>query len=68
MPVVWIAESIESCLIQTYSQVEIIFVDDGSTDQSLEKIKEYGNRIRWQTGLRATRYAFDDRVSRFVIQ
>ena len=40
----YIAETIESCLSQTYPNIEIIIVDDGSTDNSLEIAKEYENR------------------------
>ncbi|TYQ29324.1 glycosyltransferase [Pseudanabaena sp. UWO311] len=43
----WIAECIDSALSQTYSPIEIIVVDDGSTDRSLSIIKKYGNKIRW---------------------
>lgn len=46
----WIAQSIESALNQTYPNKEIIVVDDGSTDGSLEIIKSFGDAIRWQTG------------------
>ncbi|GAB1545269.1 hypothetical protein NUACC21_79450 [Scytonema sp. NUACC21] len=45
----WISEAIDSCLQQTYSNVEIIVVDDGSTDNSLEIIKSYGNKIIWRS-------------------
>lgn len=46
----WIAEAIDSCLNQTYPSVEIIVINDGSTDNSLEIIKSYGDKIVWETG------------------
>ena len=46
----WLTEAIDSCLNQTYSNIEVIVVDDGSTDGSLDIIKSYGNKIIWETG------------------
>ena len=46
----WIAQAIESALAQTWSEKEIIVVDDGSTDRSLEVIRQFDGRIRWETG------------------
>ncbi len=43
----WISKCIDSALSQTYSSIEVIIVDDGSTDNSLTLVKEYGNKIRW---------------------
>jgi len=34
----WIGETIQSCLDQTYRPLEVIVVDDGSTDQSRQKV------------------------------
>jgi glycosyltransferase involved in cell wall biosynthesis len=47
----WLAEAIDSCLQQTYSHLEIIVIDDGSTDKSLEIIKSYGDKIIWRSYL-----------------
>ena len=44
----WIAEAIDSCLRQTYAHVEIIVIDDCSTDKSIEIIKSYGDKIKWE--------------------
>lgn len=46
----WIADAINSCLAQTYRPIEIIVVDDGSTDGSLKIIQSYGDRIQYITG------------------
>ena len=45
----WIAQSIESALAQTWVQKEIVVVDDGSTDRSLDVIRQYEGRIHWET-------------------
>lgn len=41
----FLAKSIESVLQQTYKNMEIIAVDDGSTDNSLEILKKYEGKI-----------------------
>ncbi len=40
----YISEAIESVLAQDYSDYEIIFVNDGSTDQTLERVVAFDNR------------------------
>ena len=47
----WIGEAIASCLQQTYAPIEIIVINDGSTDNSLEIIKAFGGAITWETGV-----------------
>ena len=42
----YLSESIESVLNQTYSNIEIIAVDDGSTDKSQEILKQYSDKIK----------------------
>jgi glycosyltransferase involved in cell wall biosynthesis len=46
----WILRAIKSLLDQNYPTLDIIVVDDGSTDKSLELIKSFGNKIHYITG------------------
>ncbi len=41
----YLRAAIDSSLAQTYPQVEVVVVDDGSTDDSREIIESYGKRI-----------------------
>jgi glycosyltransferase involved in cell wall biosynthesis len=47
----WIAQCIQSALDQTYEHKEIVVVDDGSQDNSLEIVRSFGDRIRVESGL-----------------
>jgi glycosyltransferase involved in cell wall biosynthesis len=46
----YIAEAIQSALGQSYQRREVIVIDDGSTDRSLEVIKSFSRHIIWETG------------------
>ena len=41
----WVAEAISSAVGQSYPEIEVVVVDDGSTDRSLDIIKSTGDRI-----------------------
>lgn len=46
----YIREAIQSALDQKYATTEIVVIDDGSTDGSLDVIRSFGDHIRWETG------------------
>lgn len=46
----WIDAAIRSALRQTYTDTEVIVVDDGSIDRSLDIIRSYDGQITWETG------------------
>ncbi|MGI8933619.1 glycosyltransferase family 2 protein [Leptolyngbya sp. BC1307] len=41
----FLTQAVDSALRQTYENIEVIVVDDGSTDNSWQVIKSYGDRI-----------------------
>jgi glycosyltransferase involved in cell wall biosynthesis len=41
----WIARAVESVLLQTYRPLELIVVDDGSTDSTLQVLRQFGSQI-----------------------
>ena len=46
----YIAETIESVLAQTYNNIEVVVIDDGSKDNTREVVEPYSPRVRyvWQ--------------------
>ena len=43
----FIGQTIESVLSQAYPDIEYIVVDGGSTDNTIDILKSYGDRIKW---------------------
>lgn len=43
----YVREAIDSALAQTYKNIEIIVVNDGSQDNTEEIVKSYGNKLRY---------------------
>ena len=43
----WVAQAIESALSQTYRPVEVIVMDDGSTDGSQDIIDGFGSTVQF---------------------
>src|SRR5262245_62172633 len=46
----WIGHAIESALGQTWPNKQVIVLDDGSTDNSLNVIRQYEGHLRWESG------------------
>lgn len=43
----YLREAIESVLVQTYKPIEIIVVDDGSTDHTKQVCESFGSKVRY---------------------
>ena len=63
----FLPKAIDSALAQTYSHIEIIVVDDGSTDNSKEILEDYKERVQVfqkPNGGQASAFAFGLQQSR----
>jgi glycosyltransferase involved in cell wall biosynthesis len=46
---IFLRDTIESVLSQDYPHIELLVLNDGSTDNTEEILKEYTGRIKWET-------------------
>ncbi len=46
----WIQRAINSVIDEHRSAIEVIVIDDGSSDRSVDVIRSFGNQIRWEGG------------------
>jgi glycosyltransferase involved in cell wall biosynthesis len=58
----WIRQAIESALAQTWPETEVLVRDDGSSDGSLEIIREFDGRVQWEAGPNAGANAVRNRL------
>ena len=45
----FLPEAIESVLAQDYPHIELIVLDDGSTDSTRDVLMQYGGRFLWES-------------------
>ena len=43
----FVAEAVDSVLAQDYPNVDLLVIDDGSTDDTPRVLERYGARLRW---------------------
>jgi len=44
--------TLDSIIAQTYSNIEVVVVDDASTDSSRDILASYGDAIKWEAGIK----------------
>lgn len=49
----FIAETIDSVIGQNYPPIEYLVMDGGSTDGTVEILRQYGGQLRWESGVDA---------------
>ena len=45
----FIARCLDSCLAQVVEDAEVVIVDGASTDETLDVLRRYGDRVRWSS-------------------
>lgn len=45
----YLAETIDSVLLQDYPNIEYVVLDDGSTDSTVQVLQRYANRLTWES-------------------
>lgn len=43
----YLSQAVDSVLAQSYPLIKVIVIDDGSTDNSVAKLRRYGNKVQW---------------------
>jgi glycosyltransferase involved in cell wall biosynthesis len=43
----WIGQTLDSVLAQTYPVLEVLVIDDGSSDDTAQVVKSYGGVVRY---------------------
>ncbi len=63
----FVRHAIESVLDQTFDDLEVIVIDDGSTDGTAERVGKYGSRVRYVSQARRGPAAARNRGARLAL-